>query len=138
MSFSEPEMNKTFDAIVIGGGILGTATGYYLSERGLKVLVLEKSFLTAGSTGRCITGIRQQFSTPATIQTAMESVHLFKTMKETLGIDVEWKNSGYLFLAHSEDYVRLFKNNISLQKTFGLDVEYISAEECSKLVPLKA
>ena len=102
-------MNKTYDAIVIGGGIIGAATGYYLSKRRLKVLLLEKSFLTSGSTGRCITGIRQQFSTPTTIQTAMESVRLFKSMKEEFDMDVEWKDSGYLFLAHSENLVDMFK-----------------------------
>jgi len=129
-------MSRTFDAIVIGGGIIGTATGYYLSKRGLRVLLLEKDYLTAGSTGRCITGIRQQFSTPTTIQTAMESVRLFRSMKEEFNMDVEWKNSGYLFLAHSEDMVTLLKKNIAIQKQFGLDVEFISAEECKKIVPL--
>ncbi len=129
-------MNKTFDVIVIGGGITGTATGYYLSKRGLDVLLLEKEFLTSGSTGRCITGIRQQFSTPATIQTAMESVRLFRSMKEELGLDVEWKNSGYLFLAHSGETIEMFKKNIAVQNKFGLDVKLISKEKCKKIVPL--
>lgn len=130
------KMNKTYDAIVIGGGIIGAATGYYLSKRRLKVLLLEKNYLTSGSTGRCITGIRQQFSTPTTIQTAMESVRLFKSMKEEFDMDVEWKDSGYLFLAHSENLVDMFKKNISIQSQFGLNVEFITAEECKKIVPL--
>ena len=130
------KMNKTYDAIVIGGGIIGAATGYYLSKRRLKVLLLEKSFLTSGSTGRCITGIRQQFSTPTTIQTAMESVRLFKSMKEEFDMDVEWKDSGYLFLAHSENLVDMFNKNISIQSQFGLNVEFITAEECKEIVPL--
>lgn len=130
------KMNKTYDAIVIGGGIIGAATGYYLSKRKLKVLLLEKNYLTSGSTGRCITGIRQQFSTPATIQTAMEAVRLFQSMKEEFDMDVEWKDSGYLFLAHSEDLVDMFKKNISIQSQFGLNVEFITAEECKKIVPL--
>lgn len=129
-------MKKSFDVIIIGGGIIGTATGYYLSRKGVRVLVLEKDFLTAGSTGRCITGIRQQFSTSSTIQTAMESVRLFRSMKDEFGFDVEWKASGYLFLAHSEDMVEIFKNNIAIQRPFGLDVSFIRAEECKKIVPL--
>ncbi|RKY51502.1 MAG: FAD-dependent oxidoreductase [Candidatus Neomarinimicrobiota bacterium] len=129
-------MSKTFDVIIIGGGITGTATGYYLSKKGLRVLLLEKNFLTSGSTGRCITGIRQQFSTPATIQIAMESVRLFRSMKEELGLDVEWKNSGYLFLAHSRETLEMFKRNIAIQTKFGLDVKLISKEECKGIVPL--
>jgi sarcosine oxidase subunit beta len=129
-------VNKTFDIIIIGGGIIGTSAGYYLSKLGKRVLILEKEFLTSGSTGRCISGIRQQFSTPATIQTAMESVRIFKSMKEELNLDVEWKNSGYLFLAHSEDIVEMLKKNTIIQKQFGLDVEFISADECKKIIPL--
>ncbi|MBN2415128.1 FAD-binding oxidoreductase [bacterium] len=129
-------MTKSYDAIIIGGGIIGTATGYYLSKQGLTVLLLEKDYLTAGSTGRCITGIRQQFSTPATIKTAMRSVALFSRMEEELGRDVEWTNSGYIFLAHDEQKVETFKKTVALQKQFGLDVDYLSAEECKKIVPM--
>lgn len=129
-------MDNSFDTIIIGGGIIGTSTGYYLSKRGLKTLLLEKDFLTAGSTGRCITGIRQQFSTPTSIKTAMESVRLFRNMNNEFGIDVEWKASGYLFLAYSQDKVNIFKKNIEIQKQFGLDVNFISPEKCTKIVPL--
>ncbi len=129
-------MNNTYDAIVIGGGINGTAVGYYLSLYGLKVLLLEKEYLTSGSTGRCITGIRQQFSTPATIRTAMDAVGLFRGMKEEFGFDVEWKNSGYLFLAHTDEKVKVFKDNIAIQKQFGLDVEFVDSDECREIVPL--
>ncbi|MGB7054558.1 MAG: FAD-dependent oxidoreductase, partial [bacterium] len=45
-------MNNTSDVIIIGGGIIGCATGYYLAKKGFKVNLLEKDFLTSGSTGR--------------------------------------------------------------------------------------
>lgn len=129
-------MTEVFDAVVIGGGIIGTATGYYLARRGLKVCLLEKDFLTAGSTGRCITGIRQQFSTPTTIRAAMHAVELFRGMKDEFDMDVEWKDSGYLFLAHSDDLVNMFKKNIHIQRQFGLDVRFVTAAECREIVPL--
>jgi sarcosine oxidase subunit beta len=66
----------------------------------------------------------------------MESVRLFRSMRDEFGFDVEWKASGYLFLAHSEEMVTIFQNNIAIQKPFGLDVSFITAEECKKIVPL--
>ncbi|MCK5147376.1 FAD-binding oxidoreductase [bacterium] len=128
-------MNKNYDVIIIGGGVIGTSTGYYLSKSGMKVLLLEKDYLTAGSTGRCITGVRQQFSTPATIRTAMSAVKLFENMKDELGVDVEWTNSGYMFMAHDEAKVEAFKKNIEIQRKFGLDVSFITASEAKALVP---
>jgi len=129
-------MAKKHDAIIIGGGIIGAATGYYLSSKGLRILLVEKDYLTAGSTGRCITGIRQQYSTPATIKIAMESVRIFRSMYKMLGMDVEWHASGYLFLAYSEDVAAMLKHNIQIQQKQGLDVRFIAARECGQLVPL--
>jgi sarcosine oxidase subunit beta len=128
-------MNNTADAIIIGGGILGTATGYYLTKKGLKVYLFEKNYLTAGSTGRCICGIRQQFSTELSIKVAMESMKKFKIMDEELGQDVEFHQGGYLFLAHDTDKENTYKKLISIQKKMGLNVEYIDVKTIEKLVP---
>jgi glycine/D-amino acid oxidase-like deaminating enzyme len=46
-------MNQTYDAIVIGAGVIGASVAYNLSQRGLKVLILERQTVTAsGATGR--------------------------------------------------------------------------------------
>ncbi len=127
--------NKSADAIIIGGGIIGTATGYYLAKRGLKVYLFEKDYLTAGSTGRCIGGIRQQFSTETSIYVAMEAMKKFKTLDDELGQDVEFHPGGYLFLAHSAEKEEIYKKLISLQSKMGLAVEYVEVPGIEKLVP---
>lgn len=126
---------NTADAIIIGGGIIGCAVGYYLTARGLKVYLFEKDYLTAGSTGRCIGGIRQQFSTELSIKIAMAAVKKFKVMSEELNQDVEFDQSGYLFLAHSEEKKSTYLKLIALQKKMGLDVNFISVDEIKEIVP---
>ena len=128
-------MARPFDVVIIGGGIIGTATGYYLARKGLKVAVLEKGFLTSGSTGRCIGGIRQQFTTRSSILIAMESVRIFQSLGEEFGFDIEWHQGGYLFLAHSEEKERAYKRAIEVQRKFGLEVNYITGEEAREIVP---
>jgi len=128
-------MTDTSDVIIIGGGIIGCATGYYLTKRGLKVNLLEKDYLTAGSTGRCIGGIRQQFSTELSIKVAMESMKKFAAMKEELGQEVEFHQGGYLFLAHNEEKKETYLKLIGIQRTMGLDVNLIDVSEIEKLVP---
>ncbi len=128
-------MRRTADAIIIGGGIIGCATGYYLTKKGLRVYLFEKDYLTAGSTGRCIGGIRQQFSTELSIKTAMESVKKFKLMNEELETDVEFEQDGYLFLAHSKEKEEIYKKLIALQKSMGLDVAYVDVQTIEKIVP---
>jgi sarcosine oxidase subunit beta len=123
------------DAIIIGGGVIGTATGYYLARKGLKVYLFEKEYLTAGSTGRCIGGIRQQFSTETSINVAMEAMKKFRNLDEELEQDVEFHPGGYLFLAHSQDKENTYKKLIKLQNSMGLKVEYVDVPKIEKLVP---
>lgn len=128
-------MRYSSDVIVIGGGVIGCAVGYYLTKKGLEVTLLEKDYLTAGSTGRCIGGIRQQFSTELSIKIAMESMRKFAGLQEELGTDVEFHQGGYLFLAHGEEKKRTYLDLIRIQRQMGLDVEYIGVDEIEKLVP---
>ena len=58
---------ETSDIVVIGGGVMGTSIAFQLARREVgKVLVLEKSFLGAGSTGKSGAIIRQHYSHPLT------------------------------------------------------------------------
>jgi sarcosine oxidase subunit beta len=128
-------MNQTVDVIVIGGGIIGLAAAFHLAKRGQKVLLLEKKYPGSGSTGRCIGGIRQQFSTPGAIRLMQESVRQFRQMKEEFGFSVEYFEGGYLFLAHDSQRLEIFKAILPLQKSLGLNVEILDAAECLKIAP---
>ncbi|MBI4723185.1 MAG: FAD-binding oxidoreductase [Candidatus Stahlbacteria bacterium] len=124
-------MAKVYDSIVIGGGILGCATAYEMAKLGSKVLLVDKGYIGSGSTGRCIGGIRQQFSTPATIRLAMESVSIFEQME-----GIEWYPSGYLFLAQSEQEKIKYLEVMKIQQEMGLEVEFIEKKDVLSLVPM--
>lgn len=128
-------MKKTADCIIIGGGILGCAAGYELAKLGVKVLIIEKEYLASGSTGRCICGIRQQFSALGTIKLAMESVVMFQEMEREFGVSVDWYPGGYLLLAHSKAKEKDYFKVIELQKKLGLNVTYITIDEVLKIIP---
>jgi len=128
-------LTSKFDAVIIGGGIVGLAVGYYLTKKGMKIVVIEKKYAGSGSTGRCIGGIRMQFSTEASIKLMKESMSLFIGMESEFGFSVEFFAGGYLFLAHSEEKLKAFENVIELQKKLGLNVNKISPDQCEELVP---
>jgi len=56
-------MNKnSADVVIVGGGIIGCATAYYLAKLGVaNIVVIERDYLASGSTGRCGAGVRQQW-----------------------------------------------------------------------------
>lgn len=128
-------MTRTADVAIIGAGVIGAAVGYYLAKRGRKVIVLERDYPCSGSTGRCIGGIRAQFTHDLTIRVMLESVRMFSELDKELGKDVEWYQGGYLFLAFDEYRKQTFLKAIEIQRSYGLKVSFVSPDECCRLAP---
>jgi len=129
-------MEKTADAVIIGGGIIGLSIAYYLVlKKAGKIVLFEKGQLGEGSTSRCVGGIRTQFSTEINIRFSLESLKVFEQFKEEFGINPEFKRIGYLFLATNDGEMKIFKENVKLQKKFSIPVELLSPDEISARWP---
>jgi sarcosine oxidase subunit beta len=116
--------------IIIGGGIMGASTAYHLALRGMTdVVILEKEFLAQASTGLSAGGIRQQFSHPANIRLSQEAVCLFERFEEEFGVDINFRQVGYLFLAQSEDTWQEFLANVEVQRAANVPVEVLLPDE---------
>ena len=121
---------------IIGGGVVGSATAYYLAKNGLTdVVLLERDYLSSGSTGRCGGGIRQQWSERMNVRLAMRSVEHFKNFEREVGLNIEYFQGGYLLLAYTEEEEALFKKNVAMQQEEGLDVVLLSREETARKFP---
>jgi sarcosine oxidase subunit beta len=124
------EPKSTADVAIIGGGIMGASTAYHLARRGCSsVVILEKDLLAQASTGLSAGGIRQQFSHPANIRLSQEAVRVFERFEEEFGVDMEFRQVGYLFLAQSEEVWEEFLTNVEVQRQYGVPVEALSPEE---------
>ncbi|HBI55564.1 MAG TPA: FAD-dependent oxidoreductase [Firmicutes bacterium] len=129
---------NTAEVVIIGGGISGCATAYYLAKLGVTdIVVIEKDFLASGSTGRCGAGVRQQWGLKMNVLLSKESIKAYETLNEELdtGLDIEFKQEGYLMLAYTEKMVEQYKKNVALQKALGIEVELITSEEAKEIVP---
>jgi len=124
-----------FDVAVVGAGIIGCATARYLAKEGAKVAVIEREFPGSGSTFCCISGIRQQFSTAASIDLMRESLALFGGMSDEFGFGVDFHQGGYLLLAHQPELMQTFRKNVALQRSRGVEVFLLDPAEVSSLQP---
>ena len=78
------------DVVIIGGGVIGTSIAYYLCKKGVNdVLLLEKSLLGSGATGKCVGGIRSQFSTKINIEFSRLSRKVFDQFSSYI---VQWQD----------------------------------------------
>jgi sarcosine oxidase subunit beta len=131
-----PVSKSTADVIIIGGGIIGICTAYYLALRGgVDVILLERDLLAQGSTGLSVGGIRQQFSHPANIRLSQETVALFKRFQEEFEVDIKFCQAGYLFLAKRKDTWLDFQASAEVQRNLGVPVELLTPSEIGRRWP---
>jgi sarcosine oxidase, subunit beta len=129
---------KTADVIVIGGGVMGASTAYYLVQKGCRnVLLLERNSLFGQeATGKCAGGIRYQFATEINIRLSLVSLPLLDRFEEELGQAIDIRRCGYLFLLTREEDVRVFKVNAALQHSLGVMTEWLTGDEVRAKLPL--
>jgi len=129
-------MPETADVVIIGAGIVGCSLAYHLADQGSpRVVVVEKGLVCSGSTGKSAGGIRQQFATEVNLRLSLLSVQMFHRMQEELGIDPEFRQVGYLFLASTPQDLEMFRGQAEIQQRFGIPVQIISADEVRRIVP---
>ena len=133
---------KTADFTVIGGGIIGCSIAFYLAKLGAKnIVVLEKEKMTGmGSTAKCSGGIRQQFVSPTNIRLSVESVKIFKNWQEQfpnpVEYDIDFRQTGYLFLLHSSRQFDQFIDRIILQILLGVQqISFVTTRQISNKLP---
>jgi sarcosine oxidase subunit beta len=129
-------MEKTASVVIIGGGVIGVSIAYQLAlKKAGRIILLEKGQLGEGSTSRCVGGIRTQFSTEINIRFSLESLKTFEDFQEEFGVDPEFKRIGYLFLASTEMEIKVFKENLKLQRQLGIPVELLDSDEIKRRWP---
>lgn len=115
---------------------MGLSTAYHLAEKKCRdVAVLEKDLLAQASTGLSVGGIRQQFSHPANIRLSQESVEVFADFQRKFGVDINFRQVGYLFLTEREDTWKDFLTAVKTQRNLGVPVEVLSPGEIKKRWP---
>src|SRR5438445_10449659 len=87
---------RTADAVVVGGGCMGTSIAWHLARRGLGVVLFEKSHVAAGATGHSGALVRQHYETRLGIRLARESLTFFRRFEEETEFSCDFRTTGFL------------------------------------------
>lgn len=126
---------SSYDVVIIGGGVLGLSTAYWLAKQGVRTVVLEKGRVGQEASSRAQGFQSMRGENPPEIALAAEANRLWHTLDEELGYPTEWNPSGRLWVALSEHEHEEFKKSASLWQAQKLPVDLISAAEARALVP---
>jgi FAD-dependent oxidoreductase domain-containing protein 1 len=136
-------MSESCDVAIVGGGVVGSATAYFLlgqtSFKGRVVVIEKDSSYADAATPRSVGGVRQQFSTPENISISTFGAAFLRNIDEYLSVDgeapgVPFTQWGYLFLATSSGLDTL-KANHATQTGLGADIALMSPDQLKSKFP---
>jgi len=122
------------EVVVIGGGIAGTATAYYLAKRGVPVVLCEKGRIAGEQSSRNWGWIRKQGRDPRELPAIIESLRLWQGLERELEEDLGWHQGGVTYLAESEKDLAGFERWLSFAKDYQLDSRILGPAETDTLL----
>jgi len=131
------ELKRTYEVVIVGGGIHGLATAYYLARNhGITdVAVLDKGYLGGGGSGRNTAILRSNYLTPEGVRFYDRSLDLYRGLAADLNFNVMFSRKGHLTLAHSDASLRTMRWRAEVNKVCGVDSDVIGPQDVKRLVP---
>lgn len=124
------------DAIVIGGGVIGTSILYHLAKSGVKGVLLEKGELAGGSSGKCDGNVQRGDTKPGVDADFVKmGQELFPQIAEELHIDIQWNKETSLMVFETEQEDEAGKLFVEEQKRNGLGIRYLNHRELLECEP---
>jgi sarcosine oxidase subunit beta len=130
-------LKRRYDVVIIGGGAHGMAAAYYLATKHgvTDVLVLERSYVGAGGSGRNTTVLRANYKAPEAIEFFATSLEAYRELGRELGYNLLHSERGMFWLAHNPDSVRVQRERALLNAAKGVDTVFLDPDEVKKLCP---
>ena len=130
-------MKQVADVVIVGSGIIGNSTAYYLAKKGCSVIVIEKSdTIGDGGSSRNGGGVRQSGRDKRELPIVMYGIkELWPNLSEELGMDIEYYQEGNLRLGKTEEHLKILSRLAENARDCGLDVNMITGAEAREICP---
>jgi sarcosine oxidase, subunit beta len=123
------------DILIVGGGVMGTSIAWHLARKRVgRVVLLEKSFLGAGSSGKSGAIIRQHYSNKLTASMAQKSLRIYEKFDDVVGGPAVFTRTGMVLIVNEKDKPGL-DANLAMQHELGIDVNTVTAQALADIDP---
>ena len=128
-------MQQTADVIVVGAGVQGASLAFHLARRGARVIVLERSTVGSGATGRSSGFVRMHYDIESESRMAWASFPYFTAWEERVGQgDPGFVRTGFLQLV-SDRLASNLRANVAMHQGIGIKASVVGPEEAARLIP---
>ncbi|MBN3753135.1 FAD-binding oxidoreductase [Paraburkholderia sp. Tr-20389] len=128
-------MSDRADVIVIGGGIVGTSTAFFLRRRQRSVILLERGLTGQQASGVNFGGVRRQGRALTQLAMANRALDTWRHSKELLGEDVEFLASGHTRVCYHAHDAEYFHRYAAEARAYGLDLEVLDGAAMFRRFP---
>ena len=130
-------MSKQFQAIVIGGGVVGCSVLYHLTKKGWKdVALLERDVLTCGSSWHAAGGFHTLNGDPNVAKLQQYTVELYKEIEEMSGQNIGLHLTGGIQLAKTKERMESLYMAQARGRYMGMELEIVTAQEAKAQFPI--
>ena len=133
ITFEDP-LPPAVDVVVIGGGVIGISTAWFLAKAGVSVLVCEKGRVAGEQSSRNWGWIRQQGRDPAELPIVIDSINTWDLLPREIGEDIGFRREGVLFAASTDRQLAEYEKWLDVAAQHQLDTRLLSAAETDQLV----
>jgi D-hydroxyproline dehydrogenase subunit beta len=125
----------TFDAVIVGGGIVGTACALAFSRAGMRVALVERAEIGAGATAAAMGHIVVLDDSPAQLALTRYSQILWRQLSGELPSDVEYTQRGTLWVAADDEEMQEICRKHSAYKEHGISSDLLDAQTLARAEP---
>ena len=115
--------------VIIGGGIVGLSTAYFLSKQGIDVCLCEKGYISGEQSSRNWGWVRVQGRDEREIPMMLKSLDIWRNLSNELGEDVGYREQGCLYTAYTNKEIDAFDSWIKLAEIYNIDTKLIGKNQ---------
>lgn len=132
---SDDKLPESVDAVVIGGGIIGTSAAYFLAQKGLSVALVEKGRVAGEQSSRNWGWCRQQGRDEREIPLSRESLRLWEVLQNEVGADLGFRRTGIVYVTRDAAELAQWERWVERARQYEVHTRLLGAAEAAQMTP---